>query len=176
MLTFDEHYIGYTFLTELNQSLDCHQYEVKNEGRIVGTVFSSSRLSLIILPDVTLRVDRERRLLKKSHHKMFNNRTGALVGVFEFPDWQSASHTRCILRFIDGSVYSFNQNNDHIKLLKPKTWALFRFDMSNSENFISYFSSQSSGEIECTDDNNLMPIVSGIFIIDEKFRLIREAG
>jgi hypothetical protein len=67
----------------------------------------------------------------------------------------------------DGPVYSFNQNNDHMRLLKPKTWNLFSFDMSNSESFISYFSNQSSGEIECTDDNNLMPIVSGIFIIGE---------
>ncbi len=176
MLTFDRRHIGNIFLTEINQELDCYQYEVKKDGLIISTMYSSAPLSLIILPDVTLRVDRERKLFRKSHHKMFNHNTGTLEGTFEFPDWQSASHTRCIVRFTDNSVYSFNQNNDHRRLLKPKTWSTFRFDMTNSENMISYIGNQSSCEIECTNEKNLLPIVSGIFIIDEKFRILNESN
>jgi hypothetical protein len=176
MLTFEKRYIGDVFFKEVNQSLDCHKYEIKKFDRIVGTVFSSDRLSVIILPDITLRIERERRLLKKCHHRMFNNSTGGPVGVVEFSDWQSFSGTRCILRFSDGTVYSFTQNNEHRRLLKPSTWSLFRFDMSNSENFISYFMGPSSGEIECTDYSNLIPVATGIFIIDEKFRLIKESN
>ncbi len=176
MLTFDGQHIGNIFLTEINQSLDCYQYEVKKDGRIISTIYCSSLLSLMILPHVTLRVDRERRLLRKNHHKMFNQRTGTLEGTFDFPDWQSASHTRCIVWFTDNSVYSFNQNNDHRKLLKPKTWNVLRFEMTNSENTICYIGTQSFGEIECTNEKNLLPIVSGIFIIDEKFRIMNESN
>lgn len=176
MLKFYRQNIGNIFLKEVNQRVDCYQYEVRNEDAVVSTMFSSASFSLIILPDATLRVERERRLFRKSHYKMFNHSTEALVATFEFPDLQSSSSARCIVRFEDETVYSFIEHNDHRTVFKSSTWNSFRFNIANSENFISFYGTQAEGEIECTNENILLPILSGLFIIDEKFRLLSESN
>jgi hypothetical protein len=177
MLQYKSEYLRDPYIKDLKHSLyACYKYEIVDSTEKLTTIYSSESITLIYCSGLLLRVERNRRLFAKPHHLIYNNTSGKQLGVFEFPNWQSAAKTRCILRLNTGQVYSFIQNNDHRRLLKPSTWGRYCFEMTNSENRIVYDGNRKAGSITCVDATEIMPMALGFFIIDDKFRTSEETA
>lgn len=168
MFTYEKKQIGRIFLKELNRIVDpCDLYEIKKEEKLVASLYSSAELSLAVLPDRVFRIDREQKFFQKRRYRMFD-RYNELVALFEFPLGQPSADGA--VYFKDGPVYSLIEKTDHRRLLKVHTWGLYRFDMSDSEILISFFGTRLQGHILPDNEAHLVPIISGMFIVDEKFR------
>jgi hypothetical protein len=177
MLQYKSEYLRDPYIKDLKHSLyACYKYEIAGTAENITSVYASESITLIYCSGMLLRVERNRRLFAKPHHFIYNNTTGEQLGVFEFPNWQRPNKTRCILRLNTGRVYSFVQSNEHLRLLKPSTWGRFCFEMTNSDNWITYEGDRKKGTITCADENELMPIALGFFIIDHKFRTSEETA
>lgn len=177
MLQYKSEYLRDPYIKDLKHSLyTCYKYEIINTKGDVAKVYASESITLIYSSDMLLRIERNRRLFAKPHHLIYDNTTGQQFGVFEFPDWQNANKTRCTMRLNNGKVYSFLQNNDHRRLLKPSTWSRYCFEMTNSENLITYDGDRKAGSITCVDKTEITPIALGFFIIDDKFRTSEETA
>ena len=177
MLHYKSEYLRDPYITDLKHSLyACYKYEIVDTGEIISSVCASKATTLIYFSDLQLRIERNRRLFTKPYHFMYDHKSGEQLGVFEFPNWQSASKARCILRLNNGQVYSFIQNNEHRRLLKPSTWGRYCFEMTNSENWINYEGNRNTGSITCADETDVMSIALGFFIIDDKFRTSEETA
>jgi len=175
MLQYKSEYFKDYYVKNLKYSLfACYKYEIVDIKGNVVTIYTSESVTLVCYSDIVLRIERNRRLFSKPHHYIYDNKSKEQLGVFEFPNWQSANKTQCTLHLNTGEVYSFLQNNDHKRLLKPSTWNRFIFEMTNSNNLISYDGNRKSGSITCTNEANIMLIALGLFIIDEKFRIYDE--
>lgn len=175
--TFQCKQVDNIYLKSVEQVQDCYNYNVYQNSELVFSVYSASELTLFILPDTVIKVKRERGFLKKQHHKMYDNETNELVGTFEFPDWQWANKTTCFITYSDNSVYSFEESNKHRRLFNPKTWNKCVFGMHNyNGGTVTYSGSQMNGTIEVLNLTNLLVLASGLFIIDEKFRVSRESS
>ncbi len=175
MLQYKSEYLRDPYIKDLKHSLyACYKYEIENIEGNVATIYASESITLIYCSDMLLRVERNRRLFAKPHHFIYDTTSEQQLGVFEFPDWQNANKTRCIMRLNAGKVYSFVQNNDHRRLLKPSTCSRYCFEMTNSENSITYEGNRNAGSITCMDETEITPIALGFFIIDDKFRTSEE--
>jgi hypothetical protein len=177
MLQYKSEYLRDPYIKDLKYSLyACYKYEIFDASENISSVYASQSMTLVYCSDMQLRVERTRRLFAKPHHFIYNNKNGEQLGVFEFPNWQSAAKTRCILRLNAGQVYSFIQNNDHRRLLKPATWGRYCFEMTNSEHWITYDGNRKTGSITSADETDIMSIALGFFIIDDKFRTSEETA
>ncbi|OQP47727.1 hypothetical protein A4R26_31860 [Niastella populi] len=177
MLQYKSEYLRDPYIKDLKHSLyACYKYEIVDVNENITTVYASESITLVYFLDMIIRVERNRRLFAKPHHVIYDNASKEQLGVFEFPNWQSANKTRCILRLNTGKVYSFIQNNNHRRLLKPSTWSRYCFEMTNSENWITYDGNRKMGSITSPDESEIMPIALGFFIIDDKFRSSEESS
>lgn len=159
------------YLNTVGQLLDCNNYNVYQNNVLVFSLYSTSDLSLFILPTSIVRVKRERGFLKKQHHMMYDFATNELIGNFEFPDLQQTNKTTCFITFSDNSIYLFEQSNKLYRLFNPKTWNEFVFEMHNyNGSTLTYIGNQMKGTIQVSNSSNPLIIASGLFIIDEKFR------
>jgi hypothetical protein len=177
MLQYKSEYFRDVFMKELDHRLyNCYRYEIVNGNESVSTIYASQDSTLIYFGERLLMVQRNRRIFAKPNHLFYDYKTGAQLGMVEFPNWQSAFRARCTLRLNSGQVYSFLENRNHKRWFKPSTWKLDCFEMSNSETMITYFGSRINGSIECNKMESLIPISLGFFIIDHEFRSLEESS
>jgi len=177
MFSFQSKYIKHFYLKAVKQTIDCHHYTITREDKVVFNVYSFTEMTIVELPDFTLRINRERRLFRKRDHHIYYHTTNEYFGTFDFPDWQRPGKDNCIIRFVDNSVYFFQEDNSHRRLFKPKTWREYHFEMHNYDgDFITYSGSQSEGIIQASSPSKLVPIACGIFAIDESIRTFNESA
>jgi hypothetical protein len=177
MLQYKSEYLRDPYIKGLNRRLHaCYKYEIVDANENVSTVYTSDSITLVYCSNMLIRVERNRRMFSKPHHLIYDNTSDEQLGVFEFPEWQNAATTSCILRLNTGKVYSFIENKDHKRFFKPSTWGRYRFEMTNSENCIIYDGDRETGSITSSDKAEIIPIALGFFIIDDKFRSSEETA
>jgi hypothetical protein len=177
MLQYKSEFLRDPYIKDLKRSLyTCYKYQILESDKIVSTVYASESMTLVYCSDMQLRIERNRRLFARPHHFIYDNKSQEQLGVIEFPNWQSAAKTRCIIKMNTGPVYSFVENNEHRRLLKPSTWGRYCFEMTNSENRITFDGSRKMGVINCVDESHFIFIALGFFIIDNKFRISEETA
>ncbi|MEP7375244.1 MAG: hypothetical protein ABI675_17725 [Chitinophagaceae bacterium] len=188
MLTFTRKFIGNVLVAETGNVLtNCKFYEVLDNEVRIGRFYSGDNYSFAEFQEQKIRIESKRHFFSRSEHKIFNQYTKALIGYYEIPNGRFMGDNKAKLHLANGYTYRWKELYDHRKVLKPGTWGLYRFDLGSEKHFISYYGRMSpnhfrninpeqvfEGEVQSTEGTFLLPVFSGIFIMEEKFRQLEQ--
>ncbi len=188
MLAFRRIFIDDVLIAETARILTNGKlYELFNDKERVGRFYSGDNYSFAEFNEEKIRIESKRQLLANSEYHIFNQYTGELIAHYKINSLGLKDDVTGNLFLANGYSYHYSEIHDHRKITKPKTWGLYRFDMTSEKHSISYYGRMTpnsfrginpaqvfEGEIQSTEDSFLFPIVAGIFIIEEKFRLLEQ--
>jgi hypothetical protein len=153
----------------------CKQYIVEKNDEIIGIVRSADKFAFIELKNILIQIKRPKFYFNKKIYSLKNFKSEDNIGTLEF----LYSKNECILSLTQGSTYFFHQNTANKNILKPKKWFTFEHHLTDSTDIISYLgnhplNSLPFGKIVTTNDQLILPIVTGLFIIEENIRTFQE--
>ena len=176
ILTFNRKRLENVYLKPLRQTFDCLHYCIKRDSDLIFDLFSTPDITLISLPTGLLRIERRRKLFRKTQYYIYDHPTNCSIGTLEFLDRRSANKTCCIVTFANNSTYKLEQNNSISNIFRPKTWNQYLFEMHDyNDAFVTYSGTKTNGTITSNNLERPSMIAVGMYIIDEKFRIISES-
>jgi len=186
MLMFQRTFVDTVTIHETGKIIkNCKLYNISESNNRVGRFYSGDNYSFAEIGEQKIRIDAEKHFFRDSEYKIHDQYTGDIIGHFEIPNGGiGRTGMRSILCLSNGDKYYWTQNNDHRNILKPKTLSKYRFDLVSNDHSIIYYGKMTpdialsyvnpdqifEGEIQSTDYKLLLPIITGIYIMEEKFR------
>jgi hypothetical protein len=176
LLTFDHLHLGDTYIKQINGKVrNCYFYKLTKNNLTVANLYFGDKISFIDLPGKPMLLKRNRPLFKEESYLLTDLITQEEICFFRFSVWQTAFALSATIRFADQSAYLIRQNNLHRRLFKPSTWWQYRFQMQSANDTVSYVGvlkgRRLDGEISTTNSEIIVPIITGLYAIDEKFRV-----
>lgn len=153
---------------------NCRQYKVKKDNYVVGKLYGGDKFTFIEFPDHFLRIDKQKRFIRNTIYSMVDHNSNTFLGGYEF----LSNGQECIMSFESNGTFFFHEDISTKKLFKSSTWDLFKNEMTNSSDIIVYegrtFRGNNEGIITSTNEELVLPIIAGLFIIEEKYRISSE--
>lgn len=154
---------------------NCKQYTIEKDDILTGRILSSDDFTFIEYEGQSLKIDRIRFSLTERKYIVKNYAIDTISGTLEFLN----GNEECIINITDGSSYFFQRNQASRSFLRPKTWLSFDYHLSDSIDDISYLGSTPLGNlpkgiIHATNDFLVLPILLGLFVIEETTRTFLE--
>jgi hypothetical protein len=186
MLTFRRTFIEDILIKETGKILkNCKLYVISNDTKIAGRFYSGDNFSFIESEEQKIRIDSNRHFFKPSIYHFYEQYNNSFLGRFEIPNDNGFGQGK--LHIAEGETYQWIENRDHRWILNASTWNLYRFDLISVSHNIVYYGKMTpgvgnqicpeqifEGEIQSTNDTLLLPILVGIYIMEEKFRRIEQ--
>lgn len=154
---------------------NCHEYTLYRESLHAGKLYGGTNFSFIEYENNLVRIDRNAGFFQKTSYDLFDHRTGSYMGSFKF----SNNLKKCTLTLEAGSIFHFHKDSSGKVFYRPSTWNKFRHEMNSEKDMIVYSGRSSDldiyeGTIETTNETLLLPMLAGIYIIEERLRMLRE--
>jgi hypothetical protein len=165
---------------------DCKFYEIEGDGVVPSRLFYSEHFAMMDIPQQSMtRIERESRFLKKDNYVIFKHPGYWQIGEIRFPGWQA--RYKCSVHLDDGTQYLFQKHTEHTRVFKPKTWNDYRYSLSGGE-FPVFYSGRYvrkkmankkqrifEGEIRMPCEHPMLPVLVGLYLIEEHFRMEMES-
>ena len=153
---------------------NCCEYSLTNNELVVGKVLTCDKFALLSYQKQTLIINRVKFYFRQKKYSIECCKTAETFGTLEFLD-----SYECIVSLNMGSTYFFHKNVAPKKLLSPLTWASFEHHLTDSTEDICYSGKKqlnrtTQGIIKSTNEQLLLPTLTGIFILDEFIRTFHE--
>ncbi|MFT3912208.1 MAG: hypothetical protein QM737_22465 [Ferruginibacter sp.] len=154
-------------------AVDCHEHTLMQENIPIGKVYGGRKFTFLKLPANLVRIDRVGGFFSKPGYNIVDHSTGSYLGCLEFT-WRE-----CIITLQDKTVFYFHKDSSDKAFYKPSTWNKFRHEMTNSTDKIIFSGRINSaeifdGSIETTNERLILPMMIGIYILEEKQRIRNE--
>jgi len=185
MLTFHRKFIEDILIKETGKIIkNCKLYNVLNGDTKVGLFYSGDNYSFVDFNEQKIRIDQNKRFFKRSEYTFLNQYTRELLGHFEIPNGVYLGEMNSKLHLLDGPTYQWTQNYSQERPFRSRASNIYSFDLVSKEHNIVYYGKMTpdiavnyinpdqvfDGEIQSTDESLLLPILIGIYIMEEKFR------
>ena len=190
MLTFHRTYIDQVMIVETGKTIAaCKLYNIYQGGERLARFYSGGNYSFAEFAEQKIRINTDNGIRRGEYHFVYNQYTKEQIGYFIIPVWRiHLADVPTKLRLADGQHYTWTENTAHRSILKPITRSTYRFDFLSPHHSIVYYGKMIpnvsanfvnpnqvfTGEIQTTNDQLLLPIVLGIYIMEEKFRSMEQ--
>ena len=186
MITFHRTFLDKVIINETRKVIkNCKLYNILTSGNQIGRFYSGDNYSFAEFEEQKIRIDSEKHFFTNSEYKIYNQYTGDIIGNFEIPNGGiGRTGMTSMLYLSNGDKYRWTENKDHRNIIRPSTLSIYKFDFVSITHSIIYYGKMTpdialsyvnpnqifEGEIQTSDDRRLMPIIMGIYIMEEKFR------
>ncbi|MFT3827476.1 MAG: hypothetical protein QM731_26375 [Chitinophagaceae bacterium] len=179
MFTFQKEFHLYVRFKNLPLTMDrCFLYDIKKDDNTICKLYTGKYESFMEYNNQKYRIEKKMKIFKKDRYLIFNYLNNDSIGYYEFADNQWFGKTACTMYLNGRKPFHFIQNDAHKNIFKKSTWNSYRFDMTDSVDDAHYLGkftgSKTKGEIYTTNETDLLPVFLGLFMAEEKFRLIME--
>jgi len=155
-----------------NIAVDCHEYNIIREDQFIAKVYGGRKFTFLMFENNLIRIDRIEGFFSPATYTLSNHHTNSYLGEFKF----SRNQKEGTLSLLDGNIFFFHTDTSRKVFYKPSTWNQVRYEMTNSSDKIILSgkfigSTISEGEIETTNTELILPMLVGIYLIEEKARI-----
>jgi hypothetical protein len=177
MLTYSRTQLGTYHIRETDEvHSPCDRLDIERNGQSIASLYLTSALGVAVLSEGVFRIEKQMFKWKQSKYEVVNQANGVRIATLEWAPLLSDARKIGSLIFENGTVYPITQRLSHRKLLRPKTWKLYHFEMEGGHHKISFMGERQSGDIEPGGETNLLAIACGLYMMNEQIEYELSAG
>jgi hypothetical protein len=181
IITITGKHIGSQYLKEEKAALlKCNSYTLEENGRTLATLLaglyhSGDRYFALDVEGTRYLVKKEKRAYYEDEYKIINQLTSEQIGKFEIGlKWLGSTAGK----LTTDEAYAFKQKKAFL-FFRPGTWKTYKFELSSQRVCIEYIGkyqrSAFSGFVNIGESGKYLEAALGLFIIDERYRIIEES-
>jgi hypothetical protein len=189
MLQFERKFIGDILIAETNSVLEkCKLYEIFDGQEMLGRFYSGENYCFADCANWKIRFEAEKHFFKKSIYRIIEQNTGQVLDEMNIPNSSPFIEIDNAFILANGESFAWTKSMKDYAIFKKSTWNRYRFNLfSEADYFVfngvmepnnqaEYLNPDQvfKGEIHSKVGVKILPILAGIYLMEESFRRIED--